>query len=61
MDDTKEQCFPAATGLVHLWTHRDYGSMHRFKQDRIPVLRGGSGHAFTTITKNLSQTDSQLQ
>lgn len=42
LDDSQETA--DTTELKHTRTHRDYGSMHRFKLDGVPALRAGNWH-----------------
>lgn len=56
---TAEKCAEWETCRHRLWQHEQ--NLHRFKPDRIPALRWGSGHRLPSLTKKLSLIDNHLQ
>lgn len=59
--ECQEQRVSKSTGLSHLWTHKDWGSMHRactrygLRNEKI------SGHKLLFLTKKRSPIDNHLQ
>ena len=68
MDDSRETVLPDKTGMMHMWTHRDCGSMHKISTGSSsavsrwsPAQRGERRHWVPPLTKKLSATDRQWQ
>lgn len=60
----RKQHVPDTGGLMHVWAHEDWqhtNGLHRFKMDKMPVLKGRSGLWVPTLIKKLSATDTHWQ